>query len=478
MSNVQPPSPSRRSAVASLSLTMLLASVGSSSANVALPTLAAKFAASFQEVQWVVLAYLLASTSLVVSVGRLGDVVGRRRLLLSGLALFVIASAGGGIAPTLPWLIVARAVQGLGAAILMALATALVSESVPPDRTGSAMGALGAMSAVGTALGPSLGGALIATLGWRAIFLVNVPLGVVAVWLAYRDVPADRTQPTVDRAGFDYVGTSLLALTLSAYALAVTIGRGHFGAVNVALLAAAAVGVLSFVIAPERAAAPLVHLALLRDPVMSRGLALNAVVSTVLMTTLVVGPFYLSQSLGLAAAQVGLLMTAGPVVAAVAGVPAGRLVDRLGSRRVSLLGLLGIATGSVVLSALPAALGIAGYLTPVVVMTAGYALFQAANSTEVMTAVATGQRGVVSGALSVSRNLGLITGASVMGALFASASETSTSAAPDPAAVAFGTRVTFAVAASLIIVAIGAAFAPPVSRARADRAARMTEATR
>ena len=184
--------PSVRWALASLSLSMLLSSLGTSIANVGLPTLAQAFNASFQEVQWVVLAYLLAITTLIVSAGRLGDITGRRRLLLAGIFLFTIASVLCGVAPTLWLLIAARAAQGLGAAIMMALTMAFVGETVPKAKTGSAIGLLGTMSAIGTALGPSLGGILIAGLGWRAIFLVNVPLGILTFVLAHRYLPIDR----------------------------------------------------------------------------------------------------------------------------------------------------------------------------------------------------------------------------------------------------------------------------------------------
>ena len=182
-------------ALAGLSLSMLLSSLGTSIANVALPTLAQAFGASFQQVQWVVLAYLLAITVLVVSAGRLGDIIGRRRLLLAGFVLFTAASVLCGAAPTLWLLIAARAAQGVGAAIMMALTMALVGEIVPKAKSGSAMGLLGTMSAIGTALGPSLGGVLIAGLGWRAIFLVNVPLGLLTLVLAHRGLPADRREP-------------------------------------------------------------------------------------------------------------------------------------------------------------------------------------------------------------------------------------------------------------------------------------------
>ncbi|GLZ42861.1 MFS transporter [Actinokineospora sp. NBRC 105648] len=439
-----------RWALAGLSLSVLLSALGTSSANVALPTLARAFSASFQQVQWVVLAYLLAITTLIVSVGRLGDLIGRRRLLLAGITLFTAESVLCGVAPALWVLVVARAGQGLGAAVMLALTMAFVGETVPKERTGSAMGLLGTMSAVGTALGPSLGGLLIAGPGWQAIFLVNVPLGVLALLLSYRYLPADREVPK--RTGFDHVGTTLLALTLGAYALAVTIGRGSFGVLNVVLLVVAALGVGLFVRAESRVAAPLIRLSMFRDRALSASLAMSALVSTVMMATLVVGPFYLARTLGLGEALVGLVLSVGPVVTALTGVPAGRVADRLGAQRMTVVGLAAMVVGCVVLSVIPTSL--AGYIAPIVLVTAGYAVFQTANNTAVMTDVPADRRGVVSGMLNLSRNLGLVTGASVMGAVFALAASADDVTTASPGAVAAGMRTTFAIAAGLIAVAI------------------------
>jgi MFS family permease len=435
---------------------MLMSSLGTSIANVGLPSMAEAFAASFPQVQWIVLAYLLASTTLIVGVGRLGDVVGRRRLLLAGIALFTAASVLCAAAGTLWLLIAARALQGLGAAIMMALAMALVGEAVPKARTGSAMGLLGTMSAIGTALGPSLGGALIAGLGWRALFLVNLPLGLLAYLLAHRGLPAD-TGRKADLAGFDRLGTLLLALTLAAYALAMTVGHGSFGISNMALLLTALLGASLFVRVEQRVAMPLLRPAMFADPVLSAALAMSALVSTVMMATLVVGPFHLSRGLGLEAAVVGLAMSTGPLVAALAGMPAGRLVDRIGTWAVIIMGLVGMATGACVLSLTPARFGVAGYIAPLVAITAGYALFQAANNTAVMRGIRSDQRGVVSGLLNLSRNLGLITGAATMGAVFTLASATTDLTTASPEAVATGMRTTFAFAAMLIVLALATA---------------------
>jgi MFS family permease len=325
---------------------------------------------------------------------------------------------------------------------------------VPKENIGRAMGLLGTMSAIGTALGPSLGGVLIAGFGWRAIFLVNVPLGILTLLLAHRHLPMDRETPKTGRAGLDTTGTLLLALTLAAYALAMTLGRGSFRPLNAALLLAAGFGAGLFVLVQARTASPLIQLKMFRNPVRSASLANSALVSTVMMATLVVGPFYLSGALGLQAAIVGLVLSAGPLVAALTAVPAGRMADRYGAHSMTVVGLLAIAAGSFVLAMLPARFGIAGYIAPIVVITAGYALFQTANNTAVMTDIRADRRGVMSGMLNLSRHLGLITGASAMGAVFALASATSDIATAPAEAVATGMRITFGVAAMLIAVAL------------------------
>ena len=448
---------SSRWALVGLSLAMLLSSLGTSIANVSLPTLAQVFAASFQDVQWVVLAYLLTITALIVGAGKLGDIVGRRRLLLAGILLFTSASVLCGIAPALWVLIVARAFQGLGAAVMMALTMAFVGEIVPKSKMGSAMGLLGTMSAIGTALGPSLGGVLIAGPSWRAIFLINVPLGVVTACFVHVYLPRDRRNTQKGRAKFDHMGTALLSLSLAAYALAMTLGRGKFGSLNALLLLAALGGFVAFVFVETHATAPLVRFAMFRDRVLSASLMMSTLVSTVMMATLVVGPFYLSRGFGMDAALVGVAMSVGPIAAALTGVPAGRIADHFGAQRTTVVGLIGIGAGTFALSIIPMAFGIAGYIAPIVVVTTGYALFQTANNTAVMSEVHAEQRGVISGLLNLSRNLGLITGASVMGAVFAFASAANDISTAPPASVATGMQATFLVATILIVVAITAA---------------------
>lgn len=434
-----------RWALTSLALSMLMPSLDTSIANAGLPILATAFEATFQQVQWIVLAYLLAITTLIVSVGRLGDGFGRRRLLLIGIGIFTSASLACALAPGLGWLIGARAVQGVGAAIMFALTVALVAEAVPKSRAGSAMGLLATMSATGTSLGPSLGGLLMTHVGWQAIFLLNVPLGLLNIWLVYRYLPADRAARP--RVAFDYSGSAVLVLTLAAYALAMTLEGFTWP-----LLLASLGGAGLFVMIEMKAKSPLIRLSLFSDPRLSSSLTLTLLVTTVMMTTLVVGPFYLSRGLGLNSAVVGLALSVGPLLSAFGGVPAGRLVDRFGARRIVPGALFAMACGCALLALLPMSLGLPGYLLPITVVAISYALFQAANNTGLMAGVRQEQRGVVSAMLGLARNLGLITGAAVMGAVFALAAGDPTQA---PAtAIASGLHITFGVAVALMLMAL------------------------
>lgn len=437
-----------------LALSMLLPFLGVSSANVALPTLMEIFSAPFGQVQWVVLSYLLTITVVIVNAGRLGDLLGHKRVLLGGIVLFTAASALCSMAPTLPVLIAARAAQGLGGAVLMALTVALVRGAVPEEKTGSAMGLLGSMSAIGTALGPSLGGFLIAGPGWRGIFVVMVPLGIVTFLLVRRYLPEDGVRERASRKGFDLWGTLFLGLTLAAYALALTAGGEHFDRVRPILILSALVCGGLFLLVEARASAPLIRLAAFRDVELSAGLMMTALVSTVMMATLVVGPFYLSRGLRLEEMMVGAVMSVGPGVSILCGVPAGRIVDRLGASTTVTVGLAVMAAGVLALIVLPPMAGMAGYIAAIALLAPGYQLFQAANNTSVMAGVPQDRRGVISGLLSLSRNLGFITGASVMGAVFAFASGNAAQSVPGPEAAATGMQISFIVAEALVALAI------------------------
>lgn len=443
MEQTDPPAPETSAAItATLALATLLASLGTSIANIALPTLAAAFSAPFAQVQAVVVAYLAALTVSVLIAGRLGDRHGLKPMLVAGLAIFAGASLLCAVAPSLWLLIGARMLQGIGAAFLMTLALALMRQSASTARIGRAMGLLGTASALGTALGPPLGGLLVPLAGWRGLFGVQVPLAGLALFLTLTLLPG---QPAPHRASPARRQSPTRPATPAATHMAGRTARGFSSFCK---------GMESL---PRRAEASLARISGMPRGLVA-SLVINGLVAAVMMATLVVGPFFLSLALGLEPHQVGLVMAVGPVISIISGVPSGRLVDAWGSRRILGLGLVLLTAGSFLLALAPTLMtGIPGYLFALVVLTPGYQLFQAANNTAALADVPADRRGTVSGALSLARNLGLIAGASLMGAVFAAGAGTATFTDASAADIGAGMRLTFLLAGGLMLVAFGIA---------------------
>ncbi|WP_144579125.1 MULTISPECIES: MFS transporter [Agrobacterium] len=395
-----------------LSLATGLASLGTSIANIALPDLAKAFAAPLPQVQAVTVAYLASLTVCVVVAGRLADRFGAKAMLVLGLVLFALATGLCAAAPTLSVLIVARAFQGAGAAFLMTLAMALMRQTAGEMQTGRAMGLLGTVSAIGTALGPSLGGLLIPLSGWRAIFWMQLPLAALALILAVSFLPRDANLA-------DSKAPSLWSVM---------------------------------------------------DRSLTGNLLMNLLVAAIMMTTLVVGPFYLGLGLGLTVSEVGAVMAIGPVISIVSGVPSGRLVDAWGSHRMLAIGLALLGVGALMLAIVPGVIGVAGYVLSILVLTPGYQLFQAANNTAALADVAKDRRGTVSGLLGLSRNIGLIGGASAMGLFFALGVGTTDVTQAPASAIASGMRLTFLIAGALTMATFAVAvFRPDKHRAEVER---------
>ncbi|MGO1767609.1 MAG: MFS transporter, partial [Advenella sp.] len=230
---------------------MLLASLGVSIATVALPALTRDFNATLPAVQWVMLAYLITITVAIVLAGKLGDLIGHRRVLIVGLTLFMLASGLCAAAPTLDMLVLGRVVQGVGGATLMALPISIAHEFVAKERIGSAMGLFGTMSAIGTALGPSLGGVLIGNMGWRAAFIMLAILGAGLLIFAGRVIPAVTSDRSPSAASPDWVGATLLTATLILYGLG-TVGGDSNTAMRSTLLLVCAAGALVLASGPAR----------------------------------------------------------------------------------------------------------------------------------------------------------------------------------------------------------------------------------
>ncbi|GKW26116.1 MFS transporter [Pectobacterium carotovorum subsp. carotovorum] len=396
------PEKSKTGITITLALSILSASLGTSIANIALPTLAEVFSAPFAQVQTVVIAYLAAMALSVVISGRLGDRYGLKPVFIAGLALFAVASLLCALAPQLWQLIGARTLQGIGAAFLMTLGMALLRQTAGEKHIGQAMGILGAVSALGTALGPSVGGWLLTTAGWRSLFWVQIPLVIIVLFLASTQLPATPVKTKAQLSGIS----------------------------------------------------PIRYMTLLPN------LTINAAVSSVVMTTLIVGPYYLGSGLGLKDTLVGVVMAIGPAIAIFCGIPSGRLVDTWGCGRALSVGLSLVIAGTFMLATLPNLLGVTGYILSMVVLTPGYQLFQAANNTTTLADIPGNQRGTVSGLLNLSRNIGLIVGASIMGQVFALGTGTENFIHATPSSLANGLQLTFFLAGSMILAAVAFAYLP------------------
>jgi EmrB/QacA subfamily drug resistance transporter len=403
-------------AVAAVCVGALMGQLDASIVTVALPTLQKSFHASVGSVTWVGLSYLLVLVATVTAVGRFADMWGRKLLYIYGFVIFIVGSALCGLAPDLAALCGFRALQGIGAAMLQANSLAIIVLIVPARSLGRAIGLQGAAQAIGLALGPSVGGLLLAAGGWRLIFLVNVPLGAFGAIAALVLVP--RSQNLQDRVAFDWRGLGLFFPAVVALLVAVSFGasEGWGSPLIVALLAAAVVLGTWFVRQERLSAQPMLDPRLFRHRRFSTGIVSGLGSYLVMFGVLLLIPFYLSRGLGFGAARAGLELMALPVLFGVTAPLAGRLADRLGSRRLAVGGLTLVAAGLILLALLRP--GTAGLLALLAVIGGGLGLFTAPNNAAIMGSVPAQQAGMASGILNMTRGLGTALGLAFTGLLF------------------------------------------------------------
>jgi len=407
--------------------------------TLALPRLSRALHASVGAVEWVALTYLLVLVATVTTVGRVADAVGRKLLYVYGFAVFTAGSVLCGLAPTLAVLIAARALQAVGAAMLQANSVALITEAMPSRLLGRGIGVQGTAQALGLALGPAIGGALLALGGWRLIFLVNLPAGAIGLALGWFLLPRSRSRRALGQG--DRLGAVLLALAVAGPLLYLSLA-GRAGYVNSHLLAVLAAGVLAaiaFVRRELRVAEPLIDLSTLRQPALSVGLSSGLVSYLVLFGTLFVVPYYLSAE-HVNVALVGLQLAVLPVAIGIAAPITGRLLDRIGARPLTAGGLLMTGVG---LLEIALRHGTSGLLVGLAVAGLGLGAFIPANNATIMSASPKGHTGVVGGVLNMTRGVGTALGVALASALYITASGASNTSA-SPAAAGNGLTVALA----------------------------------
>jgi EmrB/QacA subfamily drug resistance transporter len=397
---------------------VLLATIDSSIVNVALPTITREFGTTFRAVQWVPLAYVLVIATLALSTGRLGDIVGKKRIYTAGFGLFTVASALCGLSTSVGMLIAFRMLQALGAVMILSLGAAILTEAFPARERGKALGFIGTFVSIGVVTGPAVGGILISFYDWRSIFFVNIPVGIVGVILALRFVPDVPPQPG---QRVDLPGMLLLSGALFFFTYAVTRGQevGFAESRNVAMLAVAAVAALTWFQVERRVPSPMIRLELFRNPMLSVSVVTGFMVFTIIAPIFFLMPFYLQGVLGFDIRTVGLLLGTAPAVLGFLAPAAGALSDRIGIRKLTVAGLVIIILALLGFQTLSDQTTWWQYVLVAIPLGIGMGTFQSPNNSAIMGAMPREYAGVGAGILSITRLLGQITGVAVIGSLWA-----------------------------------------------------------
>ncbi len=403
-------------AVAAVCVGAFMGQLDASIVTLAFPTLEHSFHSGVAAVSWVGLSYLLVLVATVAAVGRFADMVGRKLLYVYGFVIFIAGSLLCANASSLAALDGFRAFQAVGAAMLQANSIAIIALAVPRERLGRALGVQGAAQALGLALGPSVGGLLLAAGGWRLLFLVNVPVGLIGMVAALLFVP--RSVHLQDRVRFDWAGFALFFPAVCGVVFVISQGnhQGWTSPLIVSTLVGAAVLGAGFVLQELRSPAPMVDLSLFRRARFTAGVSTGLLAFLVLFGVLVVTPFYFERASGYGAVRTGLELMAMPVALGLVAPFSGRMADRHGVRLPTVTGMVMVTVGLAGLGWLRPSTG--GFLGLLVVIGAGLGLFVSPNNAGIMTSVPAQQSGLASGLLNMSRGLGTAMGLAVAGAVF------------------------------------------------------------
>jgi EmrB/QacA subfamily drug resistance transporter len=404
--------------LSAVSVGTFMATLDGSIVNIALPSIGRAFGIDLATVQWVVVAYLLVVGSLLLPFGRLGEVLSFRRVYLAGFAVFTVASAVCGAAPGPGALVAARAVQGVGAAMLMAMGPAIIARTFGPGERGRALGLNAVSVAIGLSLGPALGGLLTEVGTWRAIFYINVPVGIFAILWAARVLPPE---PPGRRQAFDVPGAVLSATGFFALLLALNQGEllGWTSPPVAALLVLAAALGVAFLAVERHSPAPMIDLRLFEIRAFSAGLAAVVVAFAGLFTATFLLPFLLQEGSGYTPLEAGLLLTPIPITAALVAPFSGALSDRIGQRVPASIGIAVLVLGLLSLTTLPEAFTVGELTWRLALIGAGQGLFLSPNSSSILGSVPRPRLGTASGMIAQMRVVGQAFGIVISGAVVA-----------------------------------------------------------
>ncbi len=386
--------------------------------NTILPVLRKSVSGSIASVEWIVTIYLLVLSGLLLSVGRLGDMQGYKKVYVSGFIVFIAGSILCGFAPTISTLVIFRGLQALGAAMLQANSPAILTSSFPTQQRGQALGLQAMMTYLGLTVGPSLGGWLTDQFGWRSVFFINIPVGIIALILSVRFIRKDALN--AKREPFDYAGASLF--TVGLITLLYGLNQGHALGWNswpVLLSFFGAIALITgFIFVESKSSKPMLDLRLFKDRIFSSSV-ISAILNYIGVYSVVfLMPFFLIQGMDLSASKSGLILTAMPIVMAITAPISGLISDRVGARLPSTLGMISFTAGLVLLSQLDVQSSIQDIIWRLGLAGFGIGVFISPNTSALLGAAPKNWRGIASGILATSRNLGMVLGVGLAGAIF------------------------------------------------------------
>jgi len=386
--------------------------------NVALPSIQEDLGASLSGLEWTVNVYTLTFAVLLVTGGRLGDILGRRRMFLFGVVVFALSSAGIGLAPDQGWLVAGRALQGIGAAFMMPATLSIITITFPPEERGKAIGTWAGVSALALAIGPVVGGALTEYVSWRAIFFLNLPVAVGAV--AVTLFAAHESRDESSRHSIDWPGIAAISIGLTALVLALIEGNSWgWGSLEVvSLIVTAAVGLIAFGVIERRVREPMVDFTLFRSASFLGANMVAFIVSFAMLAMFFFTALYMQNILGYSAIDAGVRFLPSTLMIVLIAPFAGRLADRIGPRPPMVAGLTLTAIALFLQTRIDVDTGYGLLLPAFVIMGIGMALVMSPMSTAAMNAVEPQKAGVGSGILSMSRMVGGTFGVAALGALF------------------------------------------------------------
>ncbi|MCY0888860.1 MAG: MFS transporter [Alicyclobacillaceae bacterium] len=394
--------------VATVCIGAFMAAVDASIVNIALPTMQRSFHTTMSSVEWVSLTYLLTLAALIVPLGRLADILGRRWMYTIGFTVFIVGSFLCGITPSLAVLNASRVLQAIGAAMLQANSVAIITAATPQHDRGKAIGIQGSAQGVGLSFGPAIGGVILSTLGWRWIFFVNVPVGIIGTILGILLLPKDK-KSTEKKEPFDYWGAALLvpALVGLFYFIQEVNAQGLTAITVMTALIVAVIGLTAFIMLERKRLAPMLDLKLFKIPQIAVGNTTGVMSFACMYAVILLGPFFLDHISHLNPLTSGLYMTIVPLGLTIFTPLAGALADRYGTRLLTMGGMLASALGCLALAFMGGSLTHLFLIVGLFLVGTGLGLFTPPNNSSVMSSSPPNRLGVTGGILNMARTLGM-----------------------------------------------------------------------